>query len=62
MPDIETDPDLEASIDAVAALCDSDQRAALRALVAANDYLNAEVERLEAMISRGYPRKHRETL
>ena len=49
-------PSWEASVDAVVALCDGDQRAALRALVAANDYLNAEVERLQAMISNGYAR------
>jgi hypothetical protein len=48
--------ELEAAVDAVVALCDGDQRAALRALVAANDYLNAEVERLEALISNGYAR------
>ena len=48
--------ELEAAVDAVVALCDGDQRAALRALVAANDYLNAEVERLETLISNGYAR------
>jgi hypothetical protein len=48
--------ELEAAVDAVVTLCDGDQRAALRALVAANDYLNAEVERLETLISNGYAR------
>jgi hypothetical protein len=48
--------ELEAAVDAVVALCDGDERAALRALVAANDYLNAEVERLETLISNGYAR------
>ena len=48
--------ELEAAVDAVVALCDGDPRAALRALVAANEYLNAEVERLEALISNGYAR------
>jgi hypothetical protein len=48
--------ELEAAVDEVIALCDGDQRAALRALVAANDYLHAEVERLQAMISNGYAR------
>jgi hypothetical protein len=48
--------ELEAAVDAVVALCDGDQRAALRALVAANDYLNAEVERLQEMISNGCAR------
>ncbi len=48
--------ELEAAVDAVVALCDGDQRAALRALVAANDFLNGEIERLEGMISNGYAR------
>jgi hypothetical protein len=48
--------ELEAAVDAVVALCDGDQRAALSALVAANDYLNAEVERLQELISKGYAR------
>ena len=48
--------ELEAAVDTVVALCDGDQRAALRALVAANDYLNSEVERLQALISNGYAR------
>jgi len=48
--------ELDVAVDAVVALCDGDQRAALRALVAANDYLNSEVERLQAMISNGYAR------
>jgi replication-associated recombination protein RarA len=48
--------ELEAAVDAVVALCEGDQRAALRALVAANDYLNADVERLQELISKGYAR------
>jgi hypothetical protein len=48
--------ELEAAVDGVIALCDGDQRAALRALVAGNNYLHAEVERLQAMISNGYAR------
>ena len=48
--------ELETAVDTVVALCDGDQRAALRALVAANDFLNREVERLQAMISAGYAR------
>ncbi len=54
-------PELEAAVDEVVALCEGDERAALRALVAANDYLNAEVERLEAMISNGYARVRRKS-
>ena len=41
-----SDPELEASDDDDIALCGGDQRAAPRALVTANHYLNAEVERL----------------
>jgi hypothetical protein len=48
--------ELEAAVDAVVTLCEGDQRAALRALVAANEYLNTEVERLQEMISKGYVR------
>lgn len=51
--------ELETAVDAIVALCDGDQRAALRALVAANEYLNSEVERLQAMISNGYARGRR---
>jgi hypothetical protein len=48
--------DWEASVDAVLTLCDDDARAALRTLIIANDYLHAEVERLQALISNGYAR------
>jgi hypothetical protein len=48
--------ELEAAVDAVVTLCEGDQRAALRALVAANNYLHAEVERLQELISKGYAR------
>jgi hypothetical protein len=51
--------ELQATVDEVVALCGGDERAALRALVMANDYLNAEVERLQALISKGYARDHR---
>jgi hypothetical protein len=49
--------DWEASVDQVLAICDGDPRAALRTLLIANEYLHAEVERLEALISKGYARK-----
>jgi hypothetical protein len=48
--------DWEASVDQVLAICDGDHRAALRMLLIANEYLHAEVERLEALISKGYAR------
>jgi hypothetical protein len=49
--------DWEASVDQVLAICDGDPRAALRTLLIANEYLHTEVDRLEAMISKGYARK-----
>jgi hypothetical protein len=52
----DTSSDLEASIQAVIAACDGDELAAVRALLVANCYLEAEVERLEKAVSRGYVR------
>ena len=52
--------DWEASVDQVLTICDGDPRAALRTLLIANEYLHAEVERLEALISKGYARKARD--
>ena len=37
--------ELEASVDEALAICDGDPRAAVRALIVANDYLESEVER-----------------
>jgi hypothetical protein len=47
---------LEASIEAVIAACDGDPRAAVRALLIANSYLEAEVERLARAVSPGFVR------
>jgi hypothetical protein len=47
---------LEADIDAAVALCGGDVRAALRASLVANAYLQAEVERLSAAVSSGFAR------
>lgn len=52
--------DWERSIDEVLAICDGDTRAALRTLLIANAYLDAEVERLQTLISKGYSRRRRE--
>jgi hypothetical protein len=49
-------PDLEADVDAVIEACGGSSRAAIRALLIANEYLSAEVERLRASRSRGYVR------
>jgi hypothetical protein len=48
--------DLEASIEAVIAACDGDPRAAVRALLIANSYLEAEVVRLAKAVSPGFVR------
>jgi hypothetical protein len=48
--------DLEAGIAAVIAACDGDPRAAVRALLIANSYLEAEVERLARAVSTGFVR------
>jgi len=52
-------PDLEDDVDTVIASCGGSERAAIRALLIANEYLSAEVERLRASQSRGYVRKVR---
>ena len=49
-------PDLEADVDTVIAACGGSTRAAIRALIIANEYLNAEVERLRSSQSVGYVR------
>ena len=50
-------PDLEADVDTVIAACGGNERAAIRALLIANEYLSAEVERLRASQSVGYVRR-----
>lgn len=48
--------DLEASVDGVIALCDGDMRTAIRSLIVANGYLEAEAEGLREVVSVGYVR------
>jgi hypothetical protein len=43
--------DWEASVDQLLAICEGDPRGALRTLLISNEYLHAEVGRLEALIS-----------
>ncbi len=52
---VETD-ELERQVEQVIAACAGEPRAALRALLVANAYLEAEVERLAEAVSRGYAR------
>jgi hypothetical protein len=47
---------LEEAVDGAIAACDGDMRATVRALLLANSYLEAEVERLSEAVSRGYAR------
>jgi hypothetical protein len=48
---------LEDEVDAAIAICDGDVRAALRATLVANAYLENEFERLATSISTGFDRQ-----
>lgn len=48
--------DLDAAVDAAIAACDGDARAAVRALLIANTFLEAELEAVKAKLSRGFTR------
>jgi hypothetical protein len=52
----ESEDKLEAAVDAVIEECEGNLRAALRVLIVANSYLEAEVERLAEAVSHGYAR------
>jgi hypothetical protein len=49
-------PDLEADVDTVIAACGGSERAAIRALLIANEFLSGELERARANRSVGYVR------
>ena len=53
----ENEDQSEAAVDAVIAECEGNLRAALRVLVIANGYLEAELARLAETVSRGYARR-----
>jgi hypothetical protein len=55
-PEAETAALREAEVDEAIATCGGDVRAALRATLIANAYLEAEIERLTAAISAGFAR------
>lgn len=55
-PDAPNDKRLEAAIDQAIAVCDGDMRAAIRALILANDFLEAEVAELMKAVSHAYVR------
>jgi len=52
----ETAAVIEAEVDQAIAVCGGDVRAALRATLIANTYLEAEIERLTEAISTGFAR------
>jgi hypothetical protein len=47
---------LDAAVDAAIAACGGDARSAVRALIVANNYLEAEVQRLAEAVSSGFTR------
>ncbi len=52
-----SEPDrLEAATDEAIAACGGDARDAVKALIVANEFLEAEVEELRADVSKGYAR------
>jgi hypothetical protein len=52
----EQDDGLEAAVDQAIAACDGDTRAAVRALVVANNFLETEVAELKKSVSHAYTR------
>jgi hypothetical protein len=56
-PIIQSDAEqLEAAVDQAVAACGGDMRAALRALIVANDFLETEVSELMKAVSQAYVR------
>jgi hypothetical protein len=55
-PDEPNDEALEAAVDQAIAACDGDVRATIRALILANDFLEAEVAELMKAVSHAYTR------
>jgi len=48
---------LEAAVDQAIAICDGDVRAALRAALVYNDFLERKLETMRGMVSSGYTRR-----
>lgn len=51
-----TESELEAAVDQAIAACGGDLRAAIRALIVANDFLESEVSELMKAVSHAYAR------
>jgi hypothetical protein len=56
-PAPETSRPIEQAADEAIAICDGDMRAALRAALLANTFLESENERLKQAVSAGYTRR-----
>jgi hypothetical protein len=52
----EQDDGLEAAVDQAIAVCDGDPRAAVRALIVANNHLESEIAELMKAVSHAYAR------
>ena len=52
----EQDGGLEAAVDQAIAVCDGDMRAAVRALIVANNHLESEIAELRKAVSHAYTR------
>jgi hypothetical protein len=55
-PNTQDAEELETAIDQAIAACDGDMRAAIRALIVANNYLESEVGELMKAVSHAYVR------
>jgi hypothetical protein len=51
-----TDDELETAADQAIAACGNDPRAAVKSLIVANGFLEAQIEKLKASVSTGYAR------
>jgi hypothetical protein len=52
----EQDDGLETAVDETIAVCDGDMRAAVRALIVANNFLVSEISELKKAVSHAYTR------
>ena len=52
----EQDDGLEAAVNQAIAVCDGDLRAAIRALIVANNFLESEISELKKAVSHAYTR------
>jgi len=52
----EQDDGLDAAVEQAIAVCDGDMRAAIRALIVANNFLESEISELKKAVSHAYRR------